>query len=560
MERIVLLKLAVAVMGGICVLADLAIARLRHARFGIAHFGLAALATANVIALLALCANHLTFPLNLDLMESVVLQHAERAAAFEPIYPAPSPEFVPLAYNVLYYLIAIPFVKVFGATLVSLRLLSIAGLVGSGAVIFIAVRRLTRSAWWGGLALGVFAAAYRAMDVYLDTAHSDSWLLCAALTGTCIIDLRRSKSWDLAGLLILIAAFWFKQHGALFVLGGVVILTARYGFRKAWPFWVATAFSGPILYVVAGPVLFGSHFHYFTWEVPRQWTELNRDTIVRYTVFITATYPVLACAGVRECVRAFLRRPIQLGVWNTQGVFAGLSGFMGALDPGSSDNVFIPMGAWCIVLGMAAIAKFSRCMNSRRHAALGALAVFAVFATLAYNPLKLLVPRNAPDAYHDLIAVLKTLDGPVYAPSLGQLPDGFTLQPAAHWVAVEDMLRGPGRDTRDHPEAQRLLNGLLNPQPAAPGTPPRALHPDEPSIRRDGARVPLSGEPLYFGHRLWRTIHRLAHFAEALGPRLAPLPLPLQPGSSRRKRRQIGFGATRTTPPGLPPRIVTVPY
>jgi hypothetical protein len=61
------------------------------------------------------------------------------------------------------------------------------------------------------------------------------------------------------------------------------------------------------------------------------------------------------------------------------------------------------------------------------------------------------------------VRMLKDLDGPVYAPGLGQLQRGYSLYPCAHWVALEDMIRGPGRDTRNHPITRRLLSPVLNP-------------------------------------------------------------------------------------------------
>ena len=55
------------------------------------------------------------------------------------------------------------------------------------------------------------------------------------------------------------------------------------------------------------------------------------------------------------------------------------------------------------------------------------------------------------------------LDGPVYAPWLGQLQKGYSFYPAAHWVALEDMIRGPGRATENHPGTRALLEPSIDP-------------------------------------------------------------------------------------------------
>jgi hypothetical protein len=74
------------------------------------------------------------------------------------------------------------------------------------------------------------------------------------------------------------------------------------------------------------------------------------------------------------------------------------------------------------------------------------------------------VPLDSHRKYDDLVGVLAELPGQVYAPSVGQFQRDFHLFPAAHWVALEDMIRGPGRDTRNHPNTRRLLEPVIRPE------------------------------------------------------------------------------------------------
>jgi hypothetical protein len=94
-------------------------------------------------------------------------------------------------------------------------------------------------------------------------------------------------------------------------------------------------------------------------------------------------------------------------------------------------------------------------------------ALVLAFTTLLYDPRALMPSRAAPAAYADLIGYLRGLGGPVYGPWQGQLPDGFVLEPAAHWVALEDLVRGPGRDTRENPVVERLASPALHPDGSA---------------------------------------------------------------------------------------------
>ena len=80
-----------------------------------------------------------------------------------------------------------------------------------------------------------------------------------------------------------------------------------------------------------------------------------------------------------------------------------------------------------------------------------------------YIPSTVIVSSHAKTSYATLIDKLKSLDGPVYAPSLGQLQKDFTFYPAAHWAALDDMVRGPGRDVHNNPNICRLLKPALFP-------------------------------------------------------------------------------------------------
>lgn len=213
----------------------------------LAHWALAALALVLIIALAAVCYNHVRFPGYIETMEGVVLQHVQQIVHRQPVYPAVTPAYVPLAYTPGFYYLSAPFVGLFGPSVALLRIIAILGLIVSALVIWMAVRRLTGSAWWALMAVGFFAAAYRVMDSALDNAHADSWLLATALAGTEIIDRATTRRGRLFGMLLLVLAFWFKQHGALFAFGGVLYLTWKFGVRRALPYWTLAILGGSLV-------------------------------------------------------------------------------------------------------------------------------------------------------------------------------------------------------------------------------------------------------------------------------------------------------------------------
>lgn len=431
---------------------------------------LSVLAAASVVVLVALVVNHVPFPFQLDLMEGVVMQHARRAMHGESIYPLPTPEFVPLAYNALFYIVATPFLSLFGDSLATLRMVSVLGMVGSAAATFFLVRSYarsiltvhagSRSMWWAAIATGLFCASYSAMDAYLDTAHSDAWLLCCALWGTYLVT-RRTRGAHIAGILLLVAGFWFKQHGAIFVGAALVYLTWREGVSQAMPYWVIAIVLGPLLYALAPGTLLGYDFHFFTWHVPSGWSQFGPHTIPRVVLYVAVFYPALAVVALAGAWRAARAR--EIGLLELQLAASALTAFMGSLDPGSSYNVFIPLAAFTIVYGVSELARLSERVPMWHGLRPAPAIALLAFATLLHDPRDFWLPDSAGAAFADLQSTIRALPGRVYAPGIGQLARGPQLFPAAHWVALDDIMRGPHRTAADSALSRSMLDPIRHP-------------------------------------------------------------------------------------------------
>ena len=418
------------------------------------------------LLLFVILVSHIQFPLSLEVMEGTVLQHLERAAAGQHIYTAPDAMYIALAYNPLYYYVTVPVSWLFGETFLALRLVSITAYLVCAAILFHVVRRGANSVWAGFIGVGLFAAAYRATCAHLDTAHADSCLLAAALLGTAIIDWNKSRAWNAVGVLILVSAFWFKQHGALFAIGGVLYLTWREGIARAWIYWAIAAVFGPLVYFGFGNLLFGPYFHFFTLETPSSWSVLSLAAPVRVLFFAAMNYPVLCVAAIalvfmvgREAMDGQTDR---INVWHVQLIPAILSALMGSLDPGSHDNVFIPFGVWLILLGTLAIMRIYNEQQSDRRRALGAAALLTSFAAFLYDPMPYLSSFRAHESFDDLVTELKGLDGPVYAPGIGHLEAGYEFTPTANWVALGDLVRG-GDPKSGEETIEKLLDNVVHP-------------------------------------------------------------------------------------------------
>jgi hypothetical protein len=487
---------------------------------------LSILAAGSVVVLVALAMNHIPYPFHLDLMEGVVMQHARRAMHGEGIYPLPTPEFVPLAYNALFYIVAAPFLRLFGDSLPTLRIVSVIGMLGSAAATFFLVRSYTRSIltvhaasrsmWWAAIATGLFCASYSAMDAYLDSAHSDAWLLCCALWGTYLVA-RSSRRAHVAGILVLVAGFWFKQHGAVFVATALVYLTWREGVSRAIPYWVIAIVLGPLLYALAPEAIFGEAFHYFTWHVPSGWSQFGAHTIPRVLLYLAACYPALAVVALAGVWRAVRER--EIGLLEFQFAASVLTALMGSLDPASSYNVFIPLAAFTIVYGVSTLARLSERVPSWHGVRPAAVIALLAFATLLHDPRDFWIPGSANASYLDLQSTVRALPGKVYAPGIGQFSDGPQLFPAAHWVALDDIMRGPRRTAADSALSRSMLDVIRHPattvyvltnKPLAAFGPPVSEIEDSYSLVKDyGSRFSsLRALPRRFDHGYPRFLYQ----------------------------------------------------
>ncbi len=100
------------------------------------------------------------------------------------------------------------------------------------------------------------------------------------------------------------------------------------------------------------------------------------------------------------------------------------------------------------------------CTNVVRALVLALLA----FATLITDPRAFWLPSSSRAQYADLQATIRALPGKVYAPGIGELVDGPQLYPTAHWVALDDMMRGPRRTAADSALSRRMLDPIRHPE------------------------------------------------------------------------------------------------
>ena len=144
---------------------------------------------------------------------------------------------------------------------------------------------------------------------------------------------------------------------------------------------------------------------------------MNAGAVVRLARFTLRNYLPLVAAGAIPLAQVWRRRA-PLRVWHIQWCCAVASALQGALDAGSSDNVFIPFGAFVIILGTIGLAECVRAGAGAWAQVAQPIAVAVAFVPLIYAPQTVILSPRAPVAYADFLAVVRGLDGPLYAPDI----------------------------------------------------------------------------------------------------------------------------------------------
>jgi hypothetical protein len=386
---------------------------------------------------------------------------------------------VALAYNPGYYFVLYPLLAIWEPSLVVLRVPAVLAAWGLWTVFLIVARRASGSWRWALLIAGLPLVAGRSFDLYLTKGHGDSLLVLAsvlaalALGATASGNVRRR---DLGAAILLGCAFWLKQHAALLAIGAALLMLVR-DRRASWPAMAALVLLGPIAYLFLAPRLLGPDFLTSTFVVPSSWSAWHVDGVTRCVRFLADWWLVPGVVAGWTWWRAVRARELLNDGLLFLLPFALATGLMGALDRGSSDNVFLLAGVWILLVAARALAPFVRAPGGNRREVVAVCALLASFAFLANDVRTWLPDRRADEVYRDFVAYTQELDGPICAPGLGDFPFPIATTARANWVALEDRIRGPGYKAGKYPFVASML------APVAGAAPPAYLLTTRPLAR-----------------------------------------------------------------------------
>ncbi len=404
-----------------------------------------------VAAYVGVALARMTYPFELEWIEAGMVESARRVSVGQPLYAAPSLEYVAFNYTPLYAVMSAPLVSWFGPTFFPLRLLSFVASLAVLALIFLIVVRETRSRLAGVVAAGLFAACYRAGGTWLDIARPDSLYLALLLGSIAVLAFDASpRRGPLCGGLLLALAFLTKQSA-------LAVALPLFAYFAIWDrkrlLGLALGFLGLAGGVtLAWDLASGGWFRYFAFAVASR-HQVDADLIpIFWTRDLLPALPiavVLALAGLIGLGRASEHAHPARRRWFYAATLAGLflsSWWLRCFDGGYLNVLMTAHAAIAIAFGFgcARWLQPGPVLRDFGIAVAASLAVVLQLAWLAYDPRALVPGADEVKRGRQLIQIVSSVPGDVLVPShvalapLGGKPRHF------HGMAMTDVLNDPG--------------------------------------------------------------------------------------------------------------------
>jgi hypothetical protein len=431
------------------------------------------LSIGTAVLFLRLVLVRLVYPLELDCIEGVMMDHVARLALGQPIYVEPSLSFISLAYMPVFASASALLAHVFGPQFWEPRLLSLLSVMGLTVMIAAIVRAETRSWTLGAGGAALYLAGFGVTGGCYDVARPDSMMLCLALAGLVVLRFTRGVAGACGAALLLSIAFFTKQHAVWFVLAGLLHLA--FNDRRRLPaFAVAAAVGCGGGYALLSWWL-GPWFRFFTFEVPSGWSQVSLTRIEQYAghgvlgTLALLSGPALLSLGLPS--RPW-RGPGGLWVW--VGLGAVGTGLMATLDASAYRHVLMPTMVALAVLGPISLHRLLAALAPRPDVfgpnGFACLALALQFLPLAYPMHEQLPHERGRDARAQLLADLRAEPGPVLMPYHGFYCLSAGKPTSLHIIALDDIVRSRGNPllARD----PQFLDRMFAPLHAGSGRPP----------------------------------------------------------------------------------------
>ena len=383
-----------------------------------------------VCAYLVIALSRLTYPFSVEWVESNSLVEVHRILAGQPLYPAPTVQYVPDGYPPLYFAVSAAAARVLGVSYLPLRLVSLVSSLACFALLGRLVQRETESAAAGAGAAGLFAATYFATSTWFDIGRVDSLFLALSIGGLYAARWMRGTRGAVAAGVLLAAAALTKQTA---LAEGVVVIAALLTGPRRRLACIAALAEAAVLGIstlVLGLTTGGWYIFYVF--------QLMGDHPLKYSQLSWLAAALLSTLGLAACAALLGARRVPRVLLAGCAALAA-EGCAALVHTGGGRNDMLPVFLAVVLLAGLALGG---AQSGWVSAAAGVL-VLAQTALLltGFHPAKA-IPTSADRAVGErLTAGLRTLGGTVADPADPGLSLLAGMAPAAHQAAVYDVLR-----------------------------------------------------------------------------------------------------------------------
>ena len=329
---------------------------------------LLALAIVAIGAYLYVALARLRYPFELEWMEGQSLVQVDRLRAGDPLYVRPSLQFIPFIYPPLYYYLSALLSLVIGGGFLPLRLVSLFASLGCFSAIYWLVTRETGDRTAGIVAMGVFAATYRASGAWFDLGRVDTLLLLFLLLGLCFLRRATARAEALAGLCFALAFITKQTAWIAFIPMALYSLVAV---RRRGVVFIGTAVVAAAASTALLDWVYHGWYNFYIFYLPSQHTSLTTPEWLLFfwrddMLGILPVASFFALYGIVDLTAAWEWRNRAFYLCAAAGML-GLS-WAGRLNQGGYDNVLLPAspsprssaGSDSTVSGRASVARAGR--------------------------------------------------------------------------------------------------------------------------------------------------------------------------------------------------------
>jgi hypothetical protein len=407
-----------------------------------------------ILLFLVVAVRRIRYPFALEWIEGGLLDEVRWLLAGHNLYVRPSVDFVPFIYNPLYFWVCAGASKVFGVSLFTLRLVSLASSVGTLALLYKLVLEETESQVAGVVGAGLYAATFKQTQQFMDVARVDALFVLLVVASLWALRTRRTAPGQAAAAALLVLCFLAKQSG-MFVaapLAGFVLwerATAPGGGRLRGVPFAAAVLGGIGASAWLLDATSDGWYRYFAFELPRSHRLVSSLWTDFWTVDLMGPLGC-ACLGALFVLfgpGAMARR--ERALWGAALAGVLLCSWSSRLHDGGWSNVLMP--AYAVLSALFAIA-FHEGLGLARRATPDVRARLEVFlplaatvqlAMMAYDPSHLVPTRRDEAAGWRVVSALRGASGDTFTPTDSYLASLAGKRPHLHQMAVDDILRAP---------------------------------------------------------------------------------------------------------------------